>query len=221
MVPEWPALLRQARHAESFGIHTEEAPAEWEGQELELVPAVYATPRPDTVTLCVGVAGHDPSQGPPTEEIPGAEFDFLELLYAKDQEGKMIQVLPFPSYGFQPVTFRTFSFVPPKGTTSITPFACFKIRGVWTGPSIEWDPEIGSDEMKWFTDMSPELRAELLIETSCGLHQRLPLQRCAIPSPRRPFLCCGPRTHGKAMLPRHELGTAGSDESSAHVSSFL
>ena len=50
------------------------------------VPAVYATPRPDTVTICVGVAGHDSKSGPPTVDIPGAEYDFLEFLYAKDQD---------------------------------------------------------------------------------------------------------------------------------------
>lgn len=161
MVPEWPALLRLTQYAEGFGVHTEEAPAEWAGQEDELVPAVYPTPRPATVTICVGIAGYDSSLGPPTIEIPGTEYDYLEFLYAKDQEGKVIQILPFPNYGYTPATFHTYSFIPPKGTSSITPFACFKLRGVWSGRPIEWDPDVGSEEMQWFTDMEPELRLQL------------------------------------------------------------
>jgi len=165
MVPEWPAMLRRAKYAESFGLHSEAEPSEWAGQEDELVPAAYPTPRPDTVTICVGVAGYDGRDGPPTVEIAGAEYDFLEFLYARDQEGKLIQIVPFPNYGMSPTAFHTFSFVPPRGTSSITPFACFKIRGAWRGSPIEWDPEVGSDEMQWFTEMAPELRLQLADRT--------------------------------------------------------
>lgn len=162
LVPEWPAHLLRVQHAESFGVHAAGAPAEWAGQEDEVVPAVYVTPRPDTVTICVGIAGYDSSSGaPPTVDIPGAEYDFLEFLYAKDQEGKVVQILPFPNHGITPALFCTYSFVPPKGTTSLTPFAAFKIRGVWRGSPIEWNPEVGSEEMQWFTDMEPALRAKL------------------------------------------------------------
>jgi len=158
LVPQWPALLRRAVHSESFGVHSADAPAEWAGQEEELVPAVYHTPRPDAVTICVGVAGRHDRQGP---FFGDAEYDYLELLYARDQEGKVIQILPFPNHGFTPAKFCTYSFVPPKGTTSITPYAAFKLRGAWRGPPVEWDPDIGSEEMQWFTEMGPELRARL------------------------------------------------------------
>jgi len=153
--------VRRAQHVENFGVHTWDTPAEWAGQEEQLVPAVYVTPRPDIVTLCVGIAGHDASLEPGVLEIPGSEYDFLELLYARDQEGKIMQILPFPNHGLTPAIFCTFSFVPPRGTTSITPFAAFKIRGAWRGSPIEWDPEVGSDEMQWFTEMEPELRSRL------------------------------------------------------------
>jgi len=113
------------------------------------------------VTICVGVAGHDSKSGPPTLDIPGAEYDFLEFLYAKDQEGKLIQIMDFDPTGFTPSVFYTYSFVPPPGTTSITPFAAFKVRGAWRGAPIEWDPNVGSEEMRWFADMGPEVRAVL------------------------------------------------------------
>lgn len=180
---EWPALLRQVQYAESFGVHAQGQLAEWAGQEDELVPAAYHTPRPDTVSVCVGIAGYDAASGPPTVEIPGAEYDFLEFLYAKDQEGKLIQIVPFPSHGMHPVLFHTFSFVPPVGTSSITPFACFKIRGVWSGSSIEWDPEVGSAEMRWFTDMAPELRLQLA--DASKLQAKSKAQIAGIRHPRR------------------------------------
>eukprot|EP00931_Biecheleriopsis_adriatica_P011272 TRINITY_DN112352_c0_g1_i1.p1 TRINITY_DN112352_c0_g1~~TRINITY_DN112352_c0_g1_i1.p1 ORF type:complete len:370 (-),score=71.15 TRINITY_DN112352_c0_g1_i1:101-1210(-) len=160
----WPHLLRRIRWAESFGLNTEAEPAEWSGQEELLVPAVYLTPRPDTVTICVGRASpssqsiaslHRP------EVAPGVEYDYCELLYAKDQEGKLIQVMPWESCGITPAIFWTFSFVPPKGTTSITPYASFKFRGVWKGDAIEWDPEQGSEDMMWFTNMDAEQRRQL------------------------------------------------------------
>jgi len=158
-LPEsWMSMLRRVQYTESFGIHTEQEPAEWEGQEDELVPAAYPTPRLDTVTVSVGVAGHDPASGPPTVEFDGVEYDHLEFLYCRDQEGKVMQIVPFESGGMNPAIFSTFSFVPPVGTTSITPFACFKLRGAWQGMPIEWDPSVGSEEMRWFTDMKPEMR---------------------------------------------------------------
>lgn len=165
MVPEWPALVRRVRYAESFGIHNESEPSEWAGQEDEVVPAAYRTPRHDTVTVCAGIVGYDSSAGQPaTVDIPGTEYDYLEFLYAKDQEGKLIQIMTFPNYGMHPCLFHTFSFVPPMGTAIITPFACFKIRGVWKGSPMEWNPLLGSEEMQWFTDMSPELREHLTLK---------------------------------------------------------
>lgn len=156
MLDTWPAMLRFSKYAESFGIHTEQEPAEWRGQEDELVPAVYPTARKDTVTLCVGLGDFD--ENTPKVMIPGTEYDYLEFLYAKDQEGKVIQIMPFQNCGMNPAIFATYSFVPPKGTTQITPFACFKIRGAWQGLPIAWDASVGSEEMQWFTDMTPEMR---------------------------------------------------------------
>jgi hypothetical protein len=162
MPESWPHMLRLATYAEGFGIHTESSPAEWAGQEDELVPSAYTTPRPDTVTLCVGIAGLDSSHpGPATVEIEGAEYDYLEFLYAKDQEDKLITIMQFENRGIYPSIFNSYSFVPPKGTTSITPYACFKIRGVWAGTTIEWDESVGSEEMAWFTEMTPEERLAL------------------------------------------------------------
>lgn len=156
LLDTWPAMLRFAKYAEGFGIHTAEEPAEWRGQEDELVPAVYPTPRKDTVTICVGLHGFD--ENTPRLILPGTEYDYLEFLYAKDQEGKIIQIMPFSNCGMNPAIFCTYSFVPPKGTTAITPYACFKIRGVWQGLPIVWDSTIGSEEMQWFTEMTPEMR---------------------------------------------------------------
>lgn len=161
-LPEsWAPMLRRVQYAEGFGIQTEEDPGEYAGQEPELVPAVYVTPRPDTLTVCVGIAGYDPKKGPPRVEIPGVEYDYLEFLYCKDQEGKLIQIVPFENCGMYPAIFCTFSFIPPVGTTSITPYACFKLRGVWKGEPIEWDETVGSPDMKWFTEMAPEMRMML------------------------------------------------------------
>lgn len=158
LLESWPTMLRYSKHTESFGVHTEEEPAEWKGQEDELVPAVYPTPRPDTVTICVGVHGFDDTNEPPTMLLPGSEYDYLEFLYAKDQEDKVIQIMPFNNCGMNPALFCTYSFMPPKGTTSITPYACFKIRGAWKGTTIAWDAAAGSDDMQWYTDMSPEMK---------------------------------------------------------------
>merc|ERR1719287_42536 len=76
----WRTMSRQVAWAEGFGVHTEDEPAEWRGLEEWLTPAVYVTPRPDTVTICVGALGaeaehrfHDVLS---TME-PGAEYDFL------------------------------------------------------------------------------------------------------------------------------------------------
>merc|ERR1711924_111878 len=88
----------------------------------------------------------------------GAEYDYLEFLYARDQDERVIQIRPFTSCGIMRHRFSTYSFVPPRGTTSITPYASFKIRGVWKGASIEWNAKIPNEDMDWFTDMSPEMR---------------------------------------------------------------
>uniref|UniRef100_A0A7S4V9M1 Uncharacterized protein n=1 Tax=Alexandrium monilatum TaxID=311494 RepID=A0A7S4V9M1_9DINO len=157
----WMSMVKRVKYAESYGIHTEEEPAEWQGQEDELTPAAYTTPRPDTVTVSVGVAGYDPLKGAPTVDLEGVEYDYCEFLYAKDQEGKVIQIVPFENCGMNQALFCTFSFVPPLGTTSITPFASFKLRGVWKGLTIAWDESVGSEEMRWFTDMAPEMRLKL------------------------------------------------------------
>lgn len=141
-------LKKRIQWAEQFGVHSENRPEEWAGQELALIPSAYVTPRPDTVTVCVGVAGHDFKEGPPVPNIPGTEYDHLDLLYCKDQEGRVIQVVPFESCGATPAVFWTFSFIPPVGTSEITPFASFKIRGVWQGEPLEWNPAIGGDELK-------------------------------------------------------------------------
>merc|ERR1712187_833792 len=113
-----------------------------------------------TVTICVGVHGFDDTHDPGTMLIPGAEYDYLEFLYAKDQEDKLIQIMRFQNCGMNRPIFSTYSFVPPKGTTSITPFAAFKIRGVWRGSRIDWDEQVGSAEMQWFSDMPPDMRLQ-------------------------------------------------------------
>eukprot|EP00933_Yihiella_yeosuensis_P038481 TRINITY_DN32418_c0_g1_i1.p1 TRINITY_DN32418_c0_g1~~TRINITY_DN32418_c0_g1_i1.p1 ORF type:complete len:338 (-),score=55.10 TRINITY_DN32418_c0_g1_i1:122-1135(-) len=162
-LPEgWPSMVRRIKWAEGFGINTEEEPAEWAGQEDSLVPAVYATPRPNTLTICVGMQGSSASSSKPPS---GTEYDYLELLYAKDQEGKVIQVMPFACAGVRPASFWSYSFIPPVGTTSITPYAAFKIRGVWRGDPIQWDAKIGSEDMMWFTDMDPKQRKLLADES--------------------------------------------------------
>eukprot|EP00435_Cladocopium_sp_Y103_P016209 s943_g4.t1 len=76
-----------------------------------------------------------------------------------------LTVVPWESCGIYPAVFWTYSFKPPRGTSSLTPFAAFKLRGVWEGEAIEWDPTHGSEErlfeMDWFTNMAPELRRQL------------------------------------------------------------
>ncbi|CAJ1433897.1 unnamed protein product [Effrenium voratum] len=151
---DWRYLLQRISWAEKRGIFTAQQPGHFAGQEDLLVPAVYHTPRPDTATICVGDSGRAPL-------TPGYEYDFLDLLYVKDQEGKVVQVVPWECCGISPAVFWTYSFKPPKGTTCLTPFAAFKLRGVWQGEAVEWDPDQGSEDMDWFTNMAPELRREL------------------------------------------------------------
>jgi len=160
MPEEWRKYVAYTKWAEGCGINTEQAPSEWQGHELECTPAVYVTLRPDTVTLCVGIAG-DPDEMGSSDVAEGTEYDFLEYLYAKDQEGKVIQIMPFKSMGTERISFAQYSFVPPQGTSSITPYACFKIRGVWEGERIPWDRFEVNPDMQWFTDMPVEERAAL------------------------------------------------------------
>mmetsp|Transcript_28146 Transcript_28146/g.51468 ORF Transcript_28146/g.51468 Transcript_28146/m.51468 type:complete len:401 (-) Transcript_28146:100-1302(-) len=174
LLPEWKKYSGYTKWAESFGIHTDKEPGEWAGQQMEVCPSAYVTPRADAVTICVGIAKEAPKAPPkggalaieeeedwPVAEVPGAEFDFLTHLYAKDQEGKVFAIFPYESHGIRKVSFATVSIVPPKGTQTITPYASFKIRGVWRGRTIEWNPEIENEAMQWFTDMTPETRKEL------------------------------------------------------------
>lgn len=156
---EWRKYIGYTQWAEGCGINTEQAPSEWQGHELECVPAVYVTLRPDTVSLCVGIARDADEEG--ANPAHGTEYDFLEYLYAKDQEGKVIQIIPYKSLGVERISFAQLSFVPPKGTSSITPYACFKIRGVWEGERIPWDRDIENPDMQWFTEMSVEERSAL------------------------------------------------------------
>jgi len=161
-LPEaWPKMLRQVCWFEGFGIHTEDAPAEWAGQKHELVPAVYVSPRLDMVTICVGTDGTNEQAPRGARERRDCEYDYLEFLYARDQDGKLIQIRPFPSYGMFSHRFSTYSFVPPEGTTEITPFACFKVRGAWKGTTIEWDPKVKNLEMDWFTALDTESWARM------------------------------------------------------------
>lgn len=151
-------MRRFAKAKEDAYVHTEQDPAYWEGMEELSVPAVYPTPRPDTVTICVGIAGYDEAQDGPLPEHPEAYYDYLEYLYAKDQEGKVIQIRAGENCGMTKTIFNTYSFVPPVGTKSITPYAVFKIRGAWKGMPIVWDETVGSEEMLWFTKMPVEER---------------------------------------------------------------
>eukprot|EP00747_Dinoflagellata_sp_TGD_P162685 gnl/TRDRNA2_/TRDRNA2_180554_c0_seq1.p1 gnl/TRDRNA2_/TRDRNA2_180554_c0~~gnl/TRDRNA2_/TRDRNA2_180554_c0_seq1.p1 ORF type:complete len:393 (-),score=75.40 gnl/TRDRNA2_/TRDRNA2_180554_c0_seq1:81-1259(-) len=160
-LPElWEEMYKRAQWAEKFGINTEDEPGEWLPDVPECLPAVYCTPRPDTVTMCCGYMPEKPDANP-LAQTPGAEYDYLEYLYAKDQEGKPIQIFNYSVNGMLRHQYATYSFVPPMGTTSITPYACWKIRGVWKGDTIAWNPEIKNSEMNWFTDMSPEMRKQL------------------------------------------------------------
>lgn len=160
----WQTMVRHVRWAEEFGVHTKESPAEWRGLELESSPAVSTTLHADIISLCVGyVKSEESGDGGATElAVPDAEFDCLDYLYAKDQEGKIVTIQPYtPLFGSQKSSLVQYSFIPPEGTSSITPFACFRLKGVWQGPSIVWDPEIKNKEMQWFTDMPPEMRRVL------------------------------------------------------------
>lgn len=157
---DWRYLLQRIQWAEKRGIYSEESPGSFAGQEELLVPAVYHTQRLDTATICVGrSSSSDSSSSQPLSDR--YDYDFLEMLYVKDQEGKVVQVVPWESCGIYPAVFWTYSFKPPRGTNSLTPFAAFKLRGVWQGEAVEWDPTHGSEEMDWFTNMAPELRREL------------------------------------------------------------
>mmetsp|Transcript_51692 Transcript_51692/g.123047 ORF Transcript_51692/g.123047 Transcript_51692/m.123047 type:complete len:353 (+) Transcript_51692:67-1125(+) len=153
----WERMVRHTRWAEGFGIHKEKAPAEWAGQEMECTPSAYCTPRSEAVTICVGVSNSNDVAAAPE----GAEYDYLEFLYAKDQEGKVMQIRQYDSFGMWRNRFTTYSFSPPRGTSSVTPFASFKIRGVWQGQTIEWDPTKQNEKMMWFTKMEPWLRKKM------------------------------------------------------------
>eukprot|EP00434_Breviolum_minutum_P035761 symbB.v1.2.031666.t1/scaffold3700.1/size51726/5 len=156
---DWRHLLKRIHWAEKKGIFSEESAGSFAGQEETLVPAVYHTQRLDTATICVGRSSSSDSTSSPLPD--GYEYDYLEMLYVKDQEGRVVQVVPWESCGIYPAVFWTFSFQPPRGTSSLTPFAAFKLRGVWRGEAVEWDPTQGSEEMEWFANMTPELRREM------------------------------------------------------------
>jgi len=156
--------VRQVKWFEGFGIATAIKPAEWESQLLECVPAAYVTPRDDVVQICVGIAEDGPRFQNKLEDEQLAAmilYDDLEFLYAKDQEGKIIQIAKYEPQGLTKIRYATFSFIPPKGTFTITPHAIFRIRGAWAGQPISWDPSIENEAMQWFTDMKPEQRKEL------------------------------------------------------------
>mmetsp|Transcript_87993 Transcript_87993/g.138944 ORF Transcript_87993/g.138944 Transcript_87993/m.138944 type:complete len:396 (+) Transcript_87993:83-1270(+) len=157
---DWRRFVGYTKWAESFGINTESVPAEWAGQELACAPAVYCTPRAEVFSICVGISA-TPGERVVLPEAPGAEYDFLEYLYAKDQEGKVIQIQDYKSHGIEKISFVEYSFVPPEGTLSITPYACFKIRGVWMGEKLKVESPIENPDMQWFTDMPWEERKKL------------------------------------------------------------
>lgn len=177
-LPEnWRALAKHAAWFEAPGVNKgEEEPAE--SQACELIPVLHTTDRPDVVIITVGVSDVDPKTlrvnnedaqayvedvEPPLEDQVASEapFDFLQLLYARDHEGKVIQIRRFRSKGLVQRRFVSFAFVPPTGTKSITPFACFNTRGVWRGKTISWDPAVENQDMAWFSDMDPQMRFEL------------------------------------------------------------
>lgn len=172
----WEYHMFGAKEAEKFGILTEADPGEWGGQEVDCVPEAHCAfmhvSQTDTVSVLVGKGwcknkyeseeGKNDGEVPEVEIVDGAEFDFLEYLYAKDQEGKVIFIERFFSPGItkEPLA-ACFHFVPPKGTSKVTPYASFKIRGVWRGETIAWNPTIENEESKWFTEMVPEVRKVL------------------------------------------------------------
>eukprot|EP00971_Amphidinium_carterae_P108743 2153241-Amphidinium_carterae.1 len=159
-LPEgWERMIYETRWAEAFGIHTEGKVGEWVGQEAQCFPAAYCTPRDDVVTICVGLADEAAAAAASSPSL--AQYDYLEYLYAKDHEGKVMQIRRYETFGILKNRFSTYSFVPPRGTSSVTPIACFKIRGVWEGLTIEWDPSQKNDDMMWFTQMGPSLRSKM------------------------------------------------------------
>lgn len=167
-LPEgWRRMRRHAVWAESFGLHTLNSAAEWAGMELELTPSLSLTTRSDTLSIAVGLRepDHD-SDLLQLKQETGSEYDFLELLYAKDQEGKVIQIRAYPSPGIRTSGITQYDFMPPRGTETITPFATFRIRGAWQGDPIDWDPTVANESMEWFTNMKPELRKSLCESTS-------------------------------------------------------
>jgi len=153
----WKRMSKKVVWAESFGCNQESSPGEWQGQEFDLVPAVYHTPRADALTICVGNAvkeGEKPRLSSPS--IEGTEYDYLEYLYAKDQLGRIIQIRPGDDPGMYKTTFMTYSFAPPTGTSEVTPFAFFAIRGVWEGTTVKWDTTVENKHMKWFSEAAPQ-----------------------------------------------------------------
>lgn len=171
----WRALAKHAAWFEGFGVNEEAAAAE---DQMDLIPVVHRTGRDDTVVISIGTSEVDSTRlrinnedeqayvehvVMPIDEqrFSAAPFDFLELLYARDHEGKLIQARRFRSKGLVKRGFVSYAFAPPQGTRSITPFACFNSRGAWRGKSIEWDPAVENEDMAWFTDMDIQTRFEL------------------------------------------------------------
>lgn len=176
-LPEkWRALAKHAAWFEAFGVN--EASENAGDEEREAVPVLHKTDRPDTVVISVGVSEVTPGEMRANTEddqayveevvmsfeehsASTAPFDFMELLYARDHEGKLIQGRRFRSKGMVKRGFVSYAFVPPKGTRSITPFACFNTRGAWRGTTIGWDATLENEDMAWFTDMDIQTRYEL------------------------------------------------------------
>ena len=58
----------------------------------------------------------------------------------------LLLLLVFLFYHYHYYSYYYYYYSP--GTTSITPFAAFKVRGAWRGAPIEWDPKVGSEEIR-------------------------------------------------------------------------
>lgn len=158
-LPEgWKKFVEYIHWSEGCGINTEQG-ADWKGHDTECLPAMYVSHREGVVVICVGIAQDAEEEG--IQWAPGADYDFLEYLYAKDQDGNVIQIQPYKSMGLEKISFAQYSFVPPAGTSQITPYACFKLRGVWMGSPIPWSRDLENPDMAWFSERSVEERAAL------------------------------------------------------------
>ena len=121
----------EVREAGAAAVLTAERPGEWKGKEGKHVPAMTAASKG-------GAGGGSPSDKDVsavavTVTVPhsmDAEH-FIELIWAKDQDGRVVAAKQLA-----PGDAPSLTFTAPAGTTSVTAFESCNLHGVWASGTV-------------------------------------------------------------------------------------